>query len=182
MQETFLWLADVHHAARRHREAIAAVVVHRIEVSGEDASYGDRPSEVARFFAEHPIGQAASGGRMPYPVLVTAAGGVCQLLPLLAQTPHAAAHNPTSLGIGVVGDFRRAPPPPPQWRALVGLAAAIVAGLRCGPQALVAHDALPGASRQPDKVCPGPHLALPALRAAVADAPALAALRCDLVW
>ncbi len=54
----------------RRLGSITGIVVHRIEVSQEDASYGDTPPEVVRFFREHPVGVKAAGGRMPYPFLI----------------------------------------------------------------------------------------------------------------
>ena len=181
MAQSFLW-APLPGGPRRSRAAIVHLVVHRIQVSQEDPGRGDRPRDIAEFFLAHPIGRAASGGAVPYPLVVSAAGHVCQLLPLLLQTPHAAAHNPTSIGIAAVGDFRGGPPGERQWQALVALAAAVLAGLGRPTSALVAHDQLAGGSRRPDKICPGEHLSLARLRAAVAGAGVHRAGHRDLAW
>ncbi len=50
------------------RQAITGVVIHRIQVTCEDASYSDTPAEVIRFLPEHSIGVDATGGTMPHHV------------------------------------------------------------------------------------------------------------------
>ncbi|MEZ0313904.1 MAG: peptidoglycan recognition family protein [Myxococcota bacterium] len=138
---------------------VTGVIVHRIEVSQEDPSYGDAPSEVARFFREHPIGVKATGGDMPYPILVDRDGGVTQTVPLRFITPHAKAHNPGTVGVGVIGDFRKAPPSPRQRAAAVAVCAALLTRFALKVETISGHDELQGGSNDPDKICPGPGLA-----------------------
>ena len=143
--------------AREHSE-ITGVIVHRIEVSQEDASYGDTPAEVARFFREHPIGVKATGGDMPYPILIDRDGVVTQTVPLRLVTPHAKAHNPRTVGVGVIGDFRKVPPPSLQRAAAIAVCAALLTRFGLTAEAISGHDELQGGSSDPDKICPGPGL------------------------
>ncbi len=143
----------------REQTEITGVIVHRIEVSQEDASYGDTPAEVARFFREHPIGVRATGGDMPYPILIDREGNVTQTVPLRFVTPHAKAHNPRTVGVGVIGDFRKAPPPPRQRAAAIAVCAALLERFGLNVETISGHDELQGGSNDPDKICPGPGLA-----------------------
>lgn len=146
---------------------ITGVVVHRIQVSQEDPSYGDDAREVLRFFREHPIGVKATGGEMPYPILIDAAGGVTQTLPLCCVSPHAVSHNPSTVGVALIGDFRREPPAPAQRLVLPWVCASLLLQLGATPEHLHGHDELTGASRDPDKECPGRHLNMDVLRGEV---------------
>jgi len=148
----------------RAKRALVGVVVHRIEVSQEDASYTDTPSEVARFFREHSIGREATGGAMPYPVLIDDAGAVTQCVPLGRTTPHAKTHNPTTIGVGLLGDFRDRAPSARQRGALIQVCASLLRELALPPSALRGHDELEGGSSDPNKECPGRELSLPRLR------------------
>lgn len=162
----FCWAAPVD--AVRCPRGIRDIIVHRIAVSQEDPTFADEADQTLRFFATHPVGRAATGGAMPYPLLVDPRGGLWQTQRLLAVTPHAARYNSTSLGVAAIGDFRARPPAPRQMRALVALLAHLLEALGADEAQLHGHDGLVGASRQPDKICPGQHLPIPALRAAVA--------------
>ncbi len=148
----------------REAAEVTGVIVHRIEVSQEDPSYGDTPSEVARFFREHPIGQQATGGDMPYPLLVDRDGNITQTVPLRFITPHAKAHNPRSVGVGVIGDFRERPPSPLQRAATIAVCAALIGRFGLQADAISGHDELQGGSNDPDKICPGRYLAPADLR------------------
>lgn len=158
------WAPGWERMTPRAREAICGVVVHRIEVSQEDSSYGDTAEEVARFFREHPVGVKATGGEMPYPLLIDAEGIITQTVPLLRVTPHARAHNPTTIGVGCIGDFRARQPSPVQHRSLLRLCAHLVRELRLSASALRGHDELAGGSADPDKICPGEGLSPTRLR------------------
>lgn len=149
---------------RREIEGIVGVVVHRIEVSQEDPTYEDSVSDTARFFLEHEVGVRATGGAMPYPVLVLKTGEVVQTLPLDRVTPHAKAHNPTTVGVACIGDFREAPPSAPQYEALVLTCASLLHQLGLGVEALAGHDELSGGSSDPEKECPGRGLGMEGLR------------------
>jgi hypothetical protein len=162
------WAAGYERLAARPVGDVVGVVVHRIEVSQEDPTYGDGPAEIARFFREHPIGVAATGGAMPYPVIIEPDGQVTQTLPLGRVSPHAVSHNPTTVGVALVGDFRGRPPTEAQLTALDGVCVALLRHLGCGASALHGHDELTGGSRDPNKECPGRMLPMDALRARVA--------------
>ncbi len=148
----------------RANAGVSGVVVHRIEVSQEDPLFLDTPAEVARFFREHPVGQRATGGSMPYPLLVDAAGTVTQTVPLWRVTPHARTYNATTVGVGVIGDFRARPTTPPQYAALVLVCASVLAELGLSADGLHGHDELSGGSADPNKECPGRHLPMARLR------------------
>ena len=156
-------------AETREVHEITHVVVHRIEVSQEDDSFDDTPEEIARFFGEHPIGVAATGGAMPYALLVTAQGELIQTIALRFVCPHVRAHNRSSIGVGVIGDFRRRSPSAPQRAALLGLLAALLQRFSLPISAVVAHDELTDASHDPEKICPGSRLSVESLREELPD-------------
>lgn len=148
----------------RKAEDIRAVVVHHIEVSQEDPAFADTPADIERFFAEHPVGRTATGGRMPYPILIDASGKVTQTVPLVRITPHAKRHNPSTVGVACVGDFRGRGPTVAQREALVNVCADLLAHFALDATALVGHDELSGASSDPTKECPGAGLVMATLR------------------
>lgn len=156
--------------AERPRSQVTQLVVHRIEVSQEDASFADSPVDVARFFRDHPIGKNATGGAMPYPILIDALGAVTQAVPLGRVTPHVRSYNPQSIGVGVLGDFRGRAPAREQYQALVRVLVGLVRELGLTPSAIFGHDELSGGSADPNKECPGRALPLPLLRETVARA------------
>jgi hypothetical protein len=162
------WAPGCERLKPRRREEVAGLVVHRIEVSQEDATYGDTPEEVARFFREHPIGVKATGGDMPYPILIAPDGTVTQTLPLGLIAPHAVKWNPTTVGVGCIGDFRGRAPAAAQRTSLVEVCAALLRDLGCGVDAMHGHDELSGGSHDPNKECPGRCLPLEELRRDVA--------------
>ncbi len=167
----------------RDRSNIVFVVVHRISARVEDPSYGDTPKDIVRFFHEHPIGIDASGGKMPYSLLIEDSGAVTQMVPLGRVTPHARTYNPTAVGIACIGDFRAQKPSPQQERALVDACVEVLAACGLAVTALVGHDELKGASRDPNKECPGRHLHMASLRDTVAEALARRPARpTPLVW
>ncbi len=168
-------VADLGRYVPRRREALRGVVVHRIEVSQEDARFADTPAEIIRFFAEHPVGVAATGGKMPYPVLIDPAGDVTQTVPLGLVTPHAKVHNPTTIGVACIGDFRRRPPTEAQRGAVIRVAAALLADLGLDGARLFGHDELPDGRGDPTKECPGAGMDVPRLRDEVTAALAAAA-------
>ncbi len=133
------------------------------------ATYGDTPEEVARFFREHPIGVKATGGDMPYPILIAADGTVTQTMPLGRVSPHAVKWNPTTVGVACIGDFRDRDVAPVQRQALVEVCAALLSDLGRGAEAMHGHDELSGGSRDPNKECPGRCLPLADLRRDVAQ-------------
>lgn len=176
----FVWAPP--QGDRRRAGSIDRIIVHRIEVSQEDSTFGDQPAEVIRFFATHPIGQRATGGKMPYPILVDATGGITQCLPLMVISPHARKFNQRSIGVALVGDFRTRAPSAAQRQSTVGLLAHLVHRLGLPVAAICGHDGLDGGSADPDKVCPGRHLPMGPLQADVAAALAVGPLVLDFVW
>lgn len=177
----FAWCSNVPTLCRAAGQ-ISEVVVHRIAVSQEDPAFQDTPQEVARFFAEHPIGVAATGGAMPYPLLVGPSGALVQTLALRLIAPHARAHNCQALGLGVIGDFRHQPPPPRQYAAVVQMCAAVLQCFGLSPAALMAHDVLLEGTADPNKICPGAHLPMDTLRRDVARARHHGACFLDFAW
>lgn len=177
-----LWAPGIARLALRARGDVHGIVVHRIEVSQEDASFSDRPEDVVRFFREHPIGLQATSGDMPYPVLVTREGEVVQTVPLSRVTPHARSYNPTTIGVACIGDFRREAPTTSQREALLAVCAGLLASLGVGPEALHSHDSLHGGSHDPAKICPGPNLSMTQLKDDVARLLAAGAPRLELDW
>ena len=176
----FVWATP--QGERRAPGSIDRIIVHRIEVSQEDPSFGDQPSEVIRFFATHPIGQKATGGKMPYPLLLDARGIITQCLPLGLVSMHARKFNSRAIGLALVGDFRSKPPSAAQRRALVVVGAHLLHRLDLPVEALCGHDTLDGGSADPDKECPGHYLPMDALRADTAAALAVGPLALDFAW
>jgi hypothetical protein len=164
------WAPGFETLGERQLGEVDGLVVHRIEVSQEDATFGDEPREIARFFREHPIGRQATGGGMPYPLLISAAGTITQLVPLGRVTPHAKAHNQSTIGVAAIGDFRRSPPSSAQLGSLVGVCCSLLRQFGLPVDRLAGHDELAQASADPNKECPGRFLPMPGLRAQVAAA------------
>lgn len=103
-----------------------------------------------------------TGGLVPYHVLVDVDGRAEQMLPLSMQGAHAVKRNAVALGIAYLGEN----PTQSQIVTMFALATVLVpinAGLE-----VVGHTELPGASRDPRKVCPGSKLDLAWFRSAVA--------------
>jgi hypothetical protein len=162
------WADGVDSYLPRKKEEILGVVVHRIEVSQEDAAFPDTPAGIERFFREHPVGRKATGGRMPYPIVIDAQGGVVQCVPLDRVTPHARVHNPTTIGVACIGDFRHRPLPRAQEQALLAVCTALLAELGLGVTHLAGHDELAGGRADLDKECPGARIDMDELRDRVA--------------
>lgn len=173
----FIRVASWEALAHRSIDAIDRIVVHRIEVSQEDSSFADTAADTARFFLEHPLGRSATGGAIPYPVLIAKDGTIEQVVPFDRVTPHARIANVTGIGIGCIGDFRRSKPGPEQLDALVTVCASLCQTLELDVSAILGHDEISGGSHEPDKQCPGPALSMDALRERVkharANGPAL---------
>ncbi len=167
------WSQGVSTLRARSREQIEGIIVHRIEVSQEDSSFGDSPREVERFFVEHPIGKKATGGDMPYPLIIEADGKITQTLPFNLIAPHAVAANPSTIGLALIGDFREQAPSGPQMKSLLQTCIQLVMAIGIPTEKLSehlrGHDEIPGASRDPDKECPGRILDMTDLRRRVSQ-------------
>ncbi|RMG10979.1 MAG: N-acetylmuramoyl-L-alanine amidase [Deltaproteobacteria bacterium] len=140
-----------------------------------------RPELVGRRFSDTPEGMAefyrvvmAWAPPAPYALYVHR-GVLYQLAPLTWVTPHAKAWNERAVALAVAGDFRRAPIPPEDWRALVSGTAAVCQAFGWDPEErfgeaklprIAGHTELPGGTADPEKSCPGAGLDLPRLRAA----------------
>jgi hypothetical protein len=163
------WSKNLAAFTRRPLQDVRGIVVHRIEVSQEDSTFGDTPSEITRFFCEHPIGTHATGGKMAYPIVIEAGGQITQTVPLSCITPHAKLHNPTTIGIACVGDFRSAKLPQLQWRAVVKVCCELAHEFGFDADAIHGHDELIGGSSDPNKECPGRYLSMEALRSDIRE-------------
>jgi len=92
-------------------------------------------------------------GLFPYHILVLPSGVIEQALPLDIQAAHAGAHNAYSLAVAAVGEH--GPLTDSQQRALIVVCADL---MRLERVSLAGHIDLPDASRDPRKICPGPHI------------------------
>lgn len=110
-------------------------------------------------------------GRPPYHAVVKQDAGVEQMLPLAVKGAHAVGYNWQSWGIAVVGDFTKEKPVEGQTEALLEVCR-VLAVANSGLE-IVGHTELPGASDDPNKVCPGEFLPLPWVRggALICDRP-----------
>lgn len=149
------------NSTRRTIERIGLVVLHRTSLS-RHTPHNPHPvsdllldgPQLAKRFRNTGLG---TGGQVPYHFLVLVDGTVQQLLPLTRVGSHAKGYNTSSIGVAVVGsDLERRAPLHLQIDALVRLVA-VLRGLNGGLR-VVGHTALPGASTDPGKVCPGPHI------------------------
>lgn len=122
------------------------ILMHRIGL-------GTNASDVMHAFTGGvPEAAAATGSKMPYHMIIEKDGSVVQCLGLSVRGLHAWKWNPRSIGIGAIGDFRRAAPSAAQWRSAITLCA-----LLAYPQQwkIYGHDEVPEGSTDPYKKCPG---------------------------
>lgn len=112
-----------------------------------------RPSAegVAGFYAS--LDGKPTGGKMPYTFVVNQAGSVEQARPITDITPHGRSYNRRSVGVAVLGDFRKFDVPKDQWNSLVELVALLKE--RWPLSKVVGHTDMPGASADKNKICPG---------------------------
>jgi len=130
---------------------------------------GANAAAIADGYRTVPDAARATGGRMPYALVVGADGTIEQSALLTDVTPHVRSWNPVAIGVGVVGDFRAAGPQVSQYDALVWLCARL-ALLVGGVTRVKGHDELDGATSWVGKRCPGEYLPMRQLRADVRDA------------
>jgi N-acetyl-anhydromuramyl-L-alanine amidase AmpD len=153
----------------RELSIVNNLVLHRCSLAavGIDDSLLDAET-LAAAFGSHDELRPVTGGRPPYHFLVRLHGAVEQVLPIRVRGSHAGRHNASSIGVAVVGDTRRRPMTAGQARGLVGVLAALVP---YAPVArIVGHTQLDGATSDPGKVCPGEHIQVPSIAAAVVRA------------
>lgn len=128
--------------------------VHRIDV-------GETAAEIAESFRTDLA--SYTGGEMPYALILRRDGVWEQALRLYDYAPHARKWSSKAIGLGLVGDFRNHQAPDAQ---LIGLwnMLQIMRDMLGGVDKIVAHDELPGGSRDPNKACPGWNLQVSDLR------------------
>ena len=154
----------------RAPESVDLLVVHRIGPKlGEVNVHG--AEDVAAAFSQHP--EWKTGGQMPYNFIIREDGTCEQALALSDAGMHSLKFNARSIGVALVGDFRTSPPTADQMDALTSLCMLWVQHLwargvyRKVSEVVVGHDALPGASSDPSKACPGRKLDMKQLVAEV---------------
>jgi hypothetical protein len=148
---------------------LTCLVVHKTSVAAREDPWNLDPVpdgactavELARRFRRP---NHYTGGRVPYHFLIDRFGAVEQMVPLGARGTHAKGYNYASVAVAYLGEQ----PTPEQLAALVAICSLLVP-LNSGLD-LVGHTQLPGASADPHKVCPSPHLDLAWLRQAAETA------------
>jgi hypothetical protein len=131
---------------------------------------GDTAAQIALAYRGGcPEAAKATGGRMPYHLVILPNGIIEQAAPLDAVTPHARSWNHVAIGVAVIGDFRNETPSIEQWDALRKLAHTC-SGWLGGRLAVKGHDELAEARADKSKGCPGKGLDMEALRAEILEA------------
>jgi hypothetical protein len=134
----------------------------------DDELDADNLARVYRENPEPPPDGLGTGGWVPYHILISPMGRVEQTMPLACRGAHAKGYNSESIAVAVIGDPRKRPLPAPQMRALVRTCADLVPinrGLVIGGHTV----SFQNASADPNKICPGEHLRIPELVAAVTE-------------
>lgn len=142
---------------RRIKADIDTVMFHRIGPCLRPGQRLTGAADIAAWFHENP--ETIGSPHMPYTFVITDAGVIEQALPILVKSPHAAAWNKRAVGIAVIGDFRNAQPPDAQKQACVYLLRRIMYTIG-RPLKVVGHTSVPGATTDPDKICPGKNLSV----------------------
>jgi hypothetical protein len=136
------------------RNLVDLVVIHKTSVRNYEVPWNEDPvadeacdarALAERFRRPNPY----TSGRVPYHFLVLRDGAVEQMLALSMKGTHAIDHNWRSWGVAYLGET----PTGPQGVALVRLVGLLA--MACGETRVMGHTALPGASKDPNKVCPG---------------------------
>lgn len=161
----------------KHSLQPKGITIHRV---GVNKKYGiilgdDAVSVMAHFTGkdtQYPEVAKAVGKKVPYHFLIGEDGTIYQTLPLLEKGYHAMKWSYSTLGIGLIGDFRYEAPTEKQWAASVYLTATLCtaflihpdATLEQGAQSIAGHTERPGASKDEDKECPGKFLSMSRFR------------------
>jgi hypothetical protein len=160
---------------------IEGFAVHRIWFDDWPADRDASPIEIARRFIDDPGVAKYTGGEVAYTFLVDHEGLWWQCLRLSDVGKHARRWSVPHIGVGVIGDFRKHPPPPAQRMSLMDGLAELCPALGINPLAMAlignvsvpriaGHDELPGGSADAAKRCPGQYLSMRDLRRDVAMA------------
>ncbi len=114
-------------APNRNPEKISHVIIHRHGDNVHGWGELNNAQDVAKLHGMHPDLRRVTG-RMAYDFVIAKDGAMQQALPVNAYGAHAMQYNRTAIGIAVLGDFRKEPPTPAQWRSLLWLLTVL-----CGP-------------------------------------------------
>lgn len=131
------------------------IVIHRTSLAVQEPRnpepIADEELDAAKMAAAFCRGLMApyTGGAFPYHLIVRRNGTVEQCLPLDVAGAHAVNYNRCSIGIAYVGEHDCTAG---QYRALIRACVSLVLYTRGA--LIVGHSQLPGASHDPDKVCP----------------------------
>lgn len=158
----------------KHRERNLArldrIIIHRI-----GSSVGRNAVEIARSFQNtEPFAAGAyTGGEMPYTFVIPEEGGIEQALALGDYGPHARKWNEQGIGVALIGDFRKKKPKTEQYKDAIQLCKFFGYWLRPlngNTQWIYGHSELKGASKTPNKKCPGDMLNMKQFRIDVDEA------------
>jgi hypothetical protein len=174
----------------RDPSQLRRIAIHRC---GRDMRYGINLGGTAVEICAHYTGRnkkypevaKATGKEVPYTFMIGGDlgdpqwnGVVWQTLPIYDIGKHARRWSERCVGIGVIGDARIKPPSRKQRDALIDLCVELCLLFDIDPLGvdedthlpyLVAHDELPGGSKDPDKLCPGDLLPMNEVRRDVAS-------------
>ena len=148
------------------------LVVHRIDKELEGRQINGA-ADVAEAFSLHP--EYKTGLQMPYNFIVRQDGVCEQALAVTDAGMHSLKYNHTSIGLALIGDFRKHPPTEAQLDALQSFCFMWVQncwarGIFLPVSELIkGHDELPSGSVDSGKACPGKHLDMDELREDVAS-------------
>jgi len=138
------------------QQAIKHVVVHRTLPDGT-------AKDVHHRFVHGDL-RDVTGGQNPYHFVIESGGACVQVMALNEEGAHARMWNPCSLGVAIMRDMRKTPPDPRQYQTLLSLLQYLCLWIGGVTGVVFGHDELRGASKDPDKECPGRHLDMMRLR------------------
>ena len=151
--------------AKTRKKDPTRIVVHRIgpALNGVTVRAAE---DVAAFYGQNP---QYTGGKPAYHAVVTADGEVEISERDTKICMHAVGYNGESLGIAVVGDFRKAKIRPHQYAALLQWCVDKCRAYGIQPGRVSGHTDLPGATNTPGKICPGKGIDIQQLREDILD-------------
>lgn len=153
------------------------VGVHRVGVDhGTGIDLGDSAFSVCNHFngrnTRYPEIARATGGHLPYTLIVEEYGLVAQCLRISDMGFHARRWSRPYIGVAAIGDFRTKSPSRAQWVAAVDIVAFLCHEFGIDPlgyseplvPTVAGHDELPSGSRDAGKRCPGDRWNMEAFR------------------